>query len=96
MKRLLLVICAVSLLLTFGPVPSANAWWWHHHSKSSSNAAASDASPAPAKTPRWPRKSKTPKTHQDKNQSQTGGPLYSVPKSVGWWHKMPGPAGAGA
>lgn len=22
-------------------------------------------------------------------------PLYNVPKSVGWWHKNPGPAGAG-
>ena len=94
MKRLLVALAAVFLFTALGPVPSANAWWWHHHSNSSSksSAPATPKSPKPGKTP------KQPKTHKEKHQrdTNTGSSLYSVPKSVGWWHKMPGPAGAGS
>jgi hypothetical protein len=34
--------------------------------------------------------------HRDKHKKEKTAPLYSVPKSVGWWHhRGPGPAGAG-
>ena len=34
--------------------------------------------------------------HHEKKQRTKTPPLYSVPKSVGWWHhRGPGPAGAG-
>lgn len=35
------------------------------------------------------------KRHHGKAEKTTES-LYSVPKSVGWWHHRPGPAGAGA
>jgi hypothetical protein len=35
--------------------------------------------------------------HHEKHSKVKTAPLYSVPKSGGWWHRhQPGPAGAGA
>jgi len=97
MKRLLPALCVIALFTAFGPIPSAQAWWWHHHAKSSSGSSASSAAePSSAKPSKPPKHQKTPKAHKDKTQPGDGSHLYSIPKSVGWWHKMPGPAGAGA
>ena len=97
MKRLLLIVCGAILLSCFGPAPSVRAqdaqgatvehqekhhWWNFHKNKT--------------------HKEKTKKSkHSNGNgngsqQQAAGGPLYSIPKSIGWWHKGPGPAGAGA
>ena len=86
MKRLLLAFFGVLLLLTAGPLPvaSARGWWWHHSSHSKSSPA------APGK------KVKSSKAPSEKHGRNTSEPLYSFPKTVGWWHhKGPGPAGAG-
>ena len=99
MKRLLLVLAAGLLLAIFGPVPAvaAHRWWpWGHHSHSKPTNASSNPAPAAA-TPKNPKakKQKKDKVHHEKH---SGGnePLYTVPKTVGWWHKGPGPAGAGS
>lgn len=100
MKRLLFALACTFVLAIFGPVPSASAhWWpWGHHSKaaasSSPNADASSAHKG--KTPKAPKAKKEKKAKAAKSSGGAHDPLYTVPKSVGWWHKGPGPAGAGA
>jgi hypothetical protein len=36
------------------------------------------------------------KVHKEKQQREKQDSLHNFPKSVGWWHHGPGPAGAGA
>jgi len=85
MKRLLLVLFGLLFLISAGPIPvaSARGWWWHH--------SRSNASPSAPKG-----KAKKFKASGEKHGRNNAEPLYSFPKSVGWWHrKGPGPAGAG-
>jgi hypothetical protein len=42
------------------------------------------------------RKYKKVKVHKEKHDREKHDPLHKSPKSVGWWHHGPGPAGAGA
>jgi hypothetical protein len=84
MKRLLLGLGTALLLTTLGSVPAAQAWWWHHHS-----------SPAPEGVGAS-NKDKRTKAHSEKHTRQSTAPLYTSPKTVGWWHKGPGPMGAGS
>jgi hypothetical protein len=91
MKRLFFALACALLLATLWPV-TANAaprWWPHrsHHSNSGD----------PAKAPKSKNKTKKTKAHHEKHQRQDPGEhLYSSPRSVGWHHKQPGPAGAGS
>jgi len=99
MKRLLLVLFAALLLGVLSPGPATARWWpWGHHSKSKSGSAAAapaDAEAAPKKSSK-PKNAKTPKAKHEKHQQASGAHLYSIPQSVGWLHKGPGPAGAGS
>jgi len=61
--------------------PSAHAWWWPFHHKSTNSAGATSNAGKPKKE----------KHHQDKVEH-----LYNSPKSWGWFHKSPGPMGAGS
>jgi hypothetical protein len=90
MKRLLVIAACALVFAAFGPVPAASAhWWpWKHHSKTA--AANGDTKPAKAK-----KAKKSKAAREDNRSTGASGPLYTVPKSVGWWHKGPGPAGAG-
>jgi hypothetical protein len=36
------------------------------------------------------------RTHKEKHQADKHDSLHNFPRSVGWWHHYPGPAGAGA
>jgi hypothetical protein len=108
MKRLLPGLCCALLLSAFGPVPSASAHWfsWLHRHKNSANSNA----PAPAPNSKPPKASKTPKGpkapkakkpwhHREKAApSANNGSVVTTPgpRSIGWRHKQPGPAGAGA
>ncbi|HUL34122.1 MAG TPA: hypothetical protein VL128_09590 [Candidatus Eisenbacteria bacterium] len=109
MKKILLGLCCALLLSAFGPVPSASAWWlWHHHHKnpapaaSGSSGTTASAAPAPAPTPApapKPRHQHWGFWHHEKHEKavvQNGVGTTPGPRSVGWWHKSPGPAGAGA
>jgi len=42
----------------------------------------------------WFHRNKQPRQKHDKGGSQDH--LHNLPKSVGWWHHQPGPAGYGA
>jgi hypothetical protein len=101
MKKLLLATCFTLALATLGPVSAAAGpiWPLHRHHK--------DKAPAAAK-PEHPKKDKAEKSKkslfhrqksQDKAREQSARAETGVspgPKSVGWRHQTPGPAGAGA
>ena len=62
------------------------------------------AGPIPASSAQGPRGAGSERPHKKfhlkwfhrKPDREKTPPLYSVPKSVGWWHhRNPGPAGAG-
>ena len=100
MKRLLPGLCCVLLLSAIGPVPSASAHWWsfHRHHKDAASSA-SEPTPAPAPAPAPKPKAKRSWFHHEHQQqpvAQNGVTTTPGPRSVGWWHKTPGPAGAGA
>lgn len=85
MKRPIFALGAALLLSTLGPLPSvsAHSWWWHHHSN-----------PGPAGVGAN-SKTKRTKTQRGSRSHSKLEALYTSPKSVGWWHKGPGPIGAG-
>lgn len=80
-KYVVLGFC-VALCLTFGPVRVVSAQHWWRHSGPGSTGAGADQ--------------KAEKQHAQKTQFEKPTPLYTSPKSVGWWHKSPAPMGAGA
>jgi hypothetical protein len=86
MKRILLGICCLLILGGGAIVPTASAgdWkFWHRHKKTPATANAN-------------HKDKPSKHHRERETRDSSGALYSTPKTVGWWHRGPGPAGAGA
>ena len=91
MKRLIFALCGALLLTTLGPLPvvSAHNWWWHHHSRSS-------PSPAGVGADNNAKRTKASKAHHEKGPRGDSAALYTSPKTVGWWHKSPGPMGAGS
>ena len=80
MKRLLLSLGLAVVLCAIAP-SSAHAWWWSHHSAGPKGAGGNV---------------KVAKTKTPKPKKQNVEHLYNFPKSLGWWHKSPGPAGAGS
>jgi hypothetical protein len=85
MKRIVLGLVCILFLCSLGPLP-ANAWWWHRHKSNSKSADPSSGHKS--------KKAKDPGVTHSRGNSD---PLYTSPKTVGWWHhKGPGPMGAGA
>jgi hypothetical protein len=95
MKRLLLVLAVALLWAVCSPAPvSAGIWPFGHHSSKSK----SESQPKPKE---HKEKAHHSFFHRHENaqkaQRNDSAPLYtSGPKSIGWWHKTPGPAGAGS
>ena len=102
MKKLLLATCFTLALGALGPVSAAatgTIWPLHRHHK--------DKAPAAPK-PEHPKKDKAEKSkkslfhrqkHEDNARAESARAEAGVspgPKSVGWRHQTPGPAGAGA
>jgi hypothetical protein len=101
MKRLFLVVCFTLGLGMLGPVSAAagHDWPWHRHHKDP--AAAKASKPAKIKS----EKGKKSLFHRGKSQDkareksareEVAAGVSPGPKSVGWRHQTPGPAGAGA
>jgi hypothetical protein len=90
MKRLLPALGFALILSCVVSVPNASArdWWWHRHHKDSANNSASSKPP----------KAKKERHHRHEKASPSGETtaMSNGPRSVGHWHPMPGPAGAGA
>ena len=88
MKRLLPALCFVVIASCVCSVPRASASWWHRHHKDSNNSAGSK--PPKAKKERHHRHEK------DTHPADSVSAMTNGPRSIGHWHPMPGPAGAGA
>lgn len=101
MKRFLLTVCFVLVLGMLGSVAAAAgpSWPFHRHHKDKAPAAAKAEKPAKVKS----EKSKKSLFHRQKSQdnaraesARAEAGVSPGPKSVGWRHQTPGPAGAGA
>jgi len=91
MKHFVFGFCAV-LFLTFGPVRVVHAQYRWGHSGPGPRGAGADK--INWWTSSWNYKWRWP--HFREVQLEKPTPLYTSPKSVGWWHKSPAPMGAGA
>ena len=90
MKHFFFGLC-VAVVLIFGPVRVACAQhWWRQTGPGPMGAGADRINWASS----WNVKLAWP--HIRKASLEKPTPLYTTPKSVGWWHKGPGPAGAGS
>lgn len=92
MKRLLWIVSCVLFLSVVGPISSASAdiRFWHRHHK---DAAKTSAAPE-AKAKKTSRRHSKSKREQAAREEATYG--MTGPKSLGWRHPYPGPAGYGA
>jgi hypothetical protein len=101
MKKLLLATC---FTIALGTLSSASAaagpsWPFHRHHKDKAPAAAPAEKPAKAKSEKTRKSMFHRQKSQDKAREQAARQEAGVtpgPKSVGWRHQTPGPAGAGA
>ncbi len=99
MKRLLLVICFTLALGALGPVSAATGSVWPFHRHHKDPAAAKASKPAKVKSEKGKKSLFHRQKSQDKAREESARAEAGVspgPKSVGWRHQTPGPAGAGA
>jgi len=99
MKRLLLVICFTLGLGALGPVSAATGSVWPFHRHHKDPAAAKASKPAKVKSEKGKKSLFHRQKSQDKAREESARAEAGVspgPKSVGWRHQTPGPAGAGA
>ena len=101
MKRLLLVICFALALGTLGPVSAAAGHDspWHRHNKNSAAAKAdhpAKSKPEKGKKSLFHREKSRDKAREKSAREEVAAGVSPGPKSVGWRHQTPGPAGAGA
>jgi hypothetical protein len=101
MKKLLLATCFTLALGTLGPVSAAAGpgWPFHRHHKDKAPAAAKTSKPAKTKSENGKKSIFHRQKSQDKARAESARAEAGVtpgPKSVGWRHQTPGPAGAGA
>ena len=96
MKKLLLAACFAIALGMFGPVSAAAGpgWPFHRHHKDKAPAAPKAEKPPKSKKSMFHRQKSQDKTREQAARSEAG--VTPGPKSVGWRHQTPGPAGAGA
>jgi len=86
MKQFVFGFCAV-LLLRLGSVRTAYAQHWVQPTGPGPKGAGADT------RMEWP---KWPKLHIERSHQEKLTPLYTSPKSTGWWQKSPAPMGAGS
>jgi hypothetical protein len=101
MKKLLLAACFTFALGMLGPVSAAAgpSWPFHRHHKDKAPAAAKAEHPKKDKAEKskrslFHRQKSQDKAREESARAETG--VSPGPKSVGWRHQTPGPAGAGA
>ena len=92
MKRLILIVSCTLAMSAAGPITSASAdiRFWHRHHK---DAAKTSVAPEAKSTKTSRHHSKLTREQAAREEATYGMP---GPKSVGWWHTYPGPAGVGA
>jgi hypothetical protein len=98
MKKLLLAACFALALGMLGPVSAAAGpgWPFHRHHKENAPAAARAEKPAKSKKSLFHRQKSQDKAREKSARAEVAAGVSPGPKSVGWRHQTPGPAGAGA
>jgi hypothetical protein len=98
MKKLLLAACFALALGMLGPVSAAAGpgWPFHRHHKDNAPAAARAEKPAKSKKSLFHRQKSQDKAREKPARAEVAAGVSPGPKSVGWRHQTPGPAGAGA
>lgn len=98
MKKLLLAACFALALGMLGPVSAAAGpgWPFHRHHKDNAPAAARAEKPAKSKKSLFHRQKSQDKAREKSARAEAAAGVSPGPKSVGWRHQTPGPAGAGA
>jgi hypothetical protein len=98
MKKLLLAACFALALGMLGPVSAAAGpgWPFHRHHKDNAPAAARAEKPAKSKKSLFHRQKSQDKAREKSARAEVAAGVSPGPKSVGWRHQTPGPAGAGA
>src|SRR5579863_4397843 len=96
MKKLLLATCFTLALATLSSASAAAgpSWPFHRHHKDKAPAAAKAEKPAKNKKSMFHRQKSQDKAREESARQEAG--VSPGPKSVGWRHQTPGPAGAGA
>jgi hypothetical protein len=101
MKKLLLVICFTLALGTLGSVSAAASTGWPFHRHHKDPAAAKASKPAKIKSEHGKKslfhhEKSNDKAREKSARAEVAAGFSPGPKSVGWRHQSPGPAGAGA
>ena len=101
MKRFLLVVCFTLALGMLGPVSAAAGHDWPWHRQHKDPAAAKTSKPAKIKSEKgkkslFHREKSRDKAREKSARAEVAAGVSPGPKSVGWRHQTPGPAGAGA
>lgn len=98
MKKLLLAACFALALGMLGPVSAAAGpgWPFHRHHKDNAPAPAKAEKPAKSKKSLFHRQKSQDKAREKSARAEVAAGVSPGPKSVGWRHQTPGPAGAGA
>jgi hypothetical protein len=98
MKKLFLAACFALALGMLGPVSAAAgpSWPFHRHHKDKAPAAAKAEKPAKSKKSLFHRQKSQDKAREKSARAEAAAGVSPGPKSVGWRHQTPGPAGAGA
>ena len=95
MKKFLLATCFTLALGTLSSAAAAGPGWpFHRHHKDKAPAAAKAEKPPKTKKSMFHRQKSQDKAREQAARSEAG--VTPGPKSVGWRHQTPGPAGAGA
>jgi hypothetical protein len=98
MKKLLLATCFTLALGTLGSASAAAGpgWPFHRHHKDKAPAAAKAEKPPKTKKSMFHRQKSQDKAREQSARQEAAAGVSPGPKSVGWRHQTPGPAGAGA
>ena len=93
MKKLFLAACFTFALASVSAA-AGPGWPFHRHHKDKAPAAAKAEKPPKTKKSLFHRQKSGDKAREQAARSEAG--VTPGPKSVGWHHQTPGPAGAGA
>ena len=98
MKKLFLAACFALALGMLGTASAAEgpSWPFHRHHKDKAPAAARAEKPAKSKKSLFHRQKSQDKAREKSARAEVAAGVSPGPKSVGWRHQTPGPAGAGA
>jgi hypothetical protein len=95
MKKLFLAACFTFALASVSAA-AGPGWPFHRHHKDKAPATAKAEKPPKTKKSMFHRQKSQDKAREQSARQESAAGVSPGPKSVGWRHQIPGPAGAGA